>query len=363
MQSALLAGATAAAAVTAACLYTRRMDSKRSQSLKMCAPPPGLGASYFLSGVMGGSGAAKSNTGNLAGVAVVPQDYRALMRDAILAADPSATIIDPAKVLTDTAPSLHPRGTDPKDYWRHDESVRQAFTECVELAASTDICVSYLPSASMGSAVELHAARAAAKLILVIAPGPMQGNWVVRSYADRVFEDVAELQAWLTERLIPDAANASRSFALSTEIKAAGAINLKGSITFVYSSNFEASRLFYGSDLSLSVRADKGSVIFYALPGGASSLGVVQQGFSAAANPPRSARQSGADTVMLCLLITDVQETFERIVARGRCTVEQPPRQNALFGIFNALVRDPDGYLVELQCFLDQAEQERFTGA
>ena len=73
MQSALLAGATAAAAVTAACLYTRRMDSKRSQSLKMCTPPPGLGASYFLSGVMGGSGAAKSNTGNLAGVAVVPK--------------------------------------------------------------------------------------------------------------------------------------------------------------------------------------------------------------------------------------------------------------------------------------------------
>ena len=108
------------------------------------------------------------------------------------------------------------------------------------LAASTDICVSYLPSASMGSAVELHAARAAAKLILVIAPGPMQGNWVVRSYADHVFEDVAELQAWLTERLIPDAANASRSFALSTEIKQpVPCINLKGSITFVYSSNFE----------------------------------------------------------------------------------------------------------------------------
>ena len=36
---------------------------------------------------------------------------------------------------------------------------------------------------------------------------------------------------------------------------------------------------------------------------------------------------------MLCLLITDVRETFERIVI-AVAAVEQPPRQNALFGIF-----------------------------
>ena len=51
--------------------------------------------------------------------------------------------------------------------------------------------------------------------------------------------------------------------------------DLSGAITFLYSRNFVESRKFYEEDLGLCVRSDKGAVVFYELPGSASSLGVV----------------------------------------------------------------------------------------
>ena len=146
---------------------------------------------------MGGSGGGGAS---LAGIAVESQDYRALMRGAILAADPSATIVDPAIVVPAMAPGLHPPSTPEAEWWSADACVRQAFEACVDLAAKSDVVVSYLPTASMGSAVELHAARQAGRLVLVVAPGKMRFNWVVRSYADHVFEDVRALEVWLLER-------------------------------------------------------------------------------------------------------------------------------------------------------------------
>mmetsp|Transcript_102307 Transcript_102307/g.312914 ORF Transcript_102307/g.312914 Transcript_102307/m.312914 type:complete len:333 (-) Transcript_102307:331-1329(-) len=143
------------------------------------------------------------------------------------------------------------------------------------------------------------------------------------------------------------------------EVVVRPAVYPRGGITFVYSKLWDESRHFWGKVMGLRVRADKGSVVFYELPGTASSLGVVKQGVSAAQVPPCSAAQCGRDCVMLCLVVDDVQHWFERF---GTCdyTCEQPPTINTHFGIHNLLVRDPDGYLVELQQFLDPAEQAVF---
>ena len=43
------------------------------------------------------------------------------------------------------------------------------------------------------------------------------------------------------------------------------------------------------------------------------------------------------------------------------CAPAPPPYQNNRFGIRNALLRDPAGYLVEIQQFMDPAEHSRFT--
>ena len=194
LHSAVATTAIAAAMAAAWFILGRRRAALRKPSP---APKPDRRTSYFLSGVMGGSGGGGAS---LAGIAVESQDYRALMRGAILAADPSATIVDPAIVVPAMAPGLHPPSTPEVEWWSADVCVRQAFEACVDLAARSDVIISYLPTASMGSAVELHAARQAGRLVLVVAPGKMRGNWVVRSYADHVFEDVRALEVWLLER-------------------------------------------------------------------------------------------------------------------------------------------------------------------
>ena len=358
----LLVGTTT---VVAACFFSYRAgvryaaESRARAPRLMLTPRKASGISYFLSGVMGGSGAGSSK---LVGIAVESQDYRAQMRDAILAADATADIVDPAQIVEGRAPELHPHGA-PID-WSEDAAVGTMFGECVATAANCDVVVSYLPTASMGSAVELHAAYVAGRLILVVAPGEkMKGNWVVRSYADKVFDNVTELQDWLVGAVASDSLKGKVQRPFSSSM--ATTRPLGGSITFVYSSSLEASRAFYDEGLGLRIRSDKGAVVFYTLPGAAASLGVVREGVSAAVDPPCSARTAGRDTVMICLLSADVDGALKRVLALNipGVRVEQPATQNERFGIYNALLRDPDGYLVELQAFVDAEEHRRFCGA
>lgn len=150
------------------------------------------GSSYFLSGVMQG----KSASGD--GVeGTVNQDYRAEMKAAILAADATARVVEPWDLVAEKVKKIYPEGTQQSEMFKHDIHVRQCFQVCVDAAASSDVVISYLPEASMGSAVELSAAFAKGKTIVVIAPGSMAGNWVVRSYANVVLASLEELAAWL----------------------------------------------------------------------------------------------------------------------------------------------------------------------
>ena len=135
---------------------------------------------------------------------------------------------------------------------------------------------------------------------------------------------------------------------------------LRGSVIFLYSDDVARSRQFWGADLGLPVVAEKESVVFFKLPQAGGSLAVVKQGVSAAATPPVCARDAGKDVVMVCMLTDDVDGWSARMEGVGH-RLEQPPRQNERFGIKNALLRSPEGYLVEIQQFLDPAEQTLFT--
>ena len=150
------------------------------------------GSSYFLSGVMQGS---KANGDGVEGT--VNQDYRQLLKDAILAADPSATIIEPWDLVGAEVAKMYPEGTPQSEMFKDDAHVRQAFEVCVAAAAAATVVVSYLPEASMGSAVEIFKAKVAGRKIIVVAPGSMAQNWVVRSYSDHTFDSIDSLGAWL----------------------------------------------------------------------------------------------------------------------------------------------------------------------
>lgn len=149
---------------------------------------------YFLSGVMGGSG---TGTTTEAGIKMESQDYRSLIRKAILAADPQAHIIDPLELGEIRAAQLYPQGTPASKQWTDDSDVRDLFSDVLTAATTCDIIVCYLPCASMGSAIELHEARKAGRQILCICSEEMTSNWVVRCYSDVVFTSIDAFATYL----------------------------------------------------------------------------------------------------------------------------------------------------------------------
>ena len=192
--------------------------------------PEPAALTYFISGVM----VSKQGKATEQGLAMEPQDYRAQIRSAITSSDPSATIIDPLDLGAQRAAQLHPVGTPESELWRDDADVRSMLAEVVGAAAGADVVVCYLPTASMGSAIELHEARAvrtsspafvcclswllalltavdilsgvcclwqAGRTILVVTPdGAMRSNWVVRAYADKVFDSIDAMGEYLKEQ-------------------------------------------------------------------------------------------------------------------------------------------------------------------
>ena len=73
--------------------------------------------------------------------------------------------------------------------------IRRTFDAGLRRARDCDVLVAFLPSASMGTAIEIYeAARGGAAVLLIT---PMAANWVVRYYGDRIFPDLAAFERFL----------------------------------------------------------------------------------------------------------------------------------------------------------------------
>jgi TRAP-type C4-dicarboxylate transport system substrate-binding protein len=80
----------------------------------------------------------------------------------------------------------------------------ETFDEGVARAIDCDVLIAYLPSASMGTAIEMYEAYRSGAAVITITP--MSANWVVRAYSDRILPDLAALEGMLAsgdwERLL-----------------------------------------------------------------------------------------------------------------------------------------------------------------
>lgn len=113
-------------------------------------------------------------------------------------------------------------------------------------------------------------------------------------------------------------------------------------ITFLYVPQLEAAAQFYGELLGLPLALDQGTCRIYRLAA-QSYLGLCQrEGID-------SAPKTG---VIVTLLSPEVDAWYAYLSARG-VPFEQPPKLNATYGIYHCFLRDPAGYLVEIQRFLD----------
>ncbi len=64
--------------------------------------------------------------------------------------------------------------------------------------------------------------------------------------------------------------------------------------------------------------------------------------------------RSDRDTVLVTLVTDDVDRWHERLLAAG-IPCEKGPQIHPDYNVYHAFYRDPDGFLVEIQRFLDPA--------
>lgn len=119
--------------------------------------------------------------------------------------------------------------------------------------------------------------------------------------------------------------------------------SIEQQVTFLYTADLEATTTFYEEVLGLPLVLDQGSCRIYHVCRG-SFLGFCHH----------LARSQQPEGVILTLVSTAVDEWYTYLQSRG-VVVEKPPQHNTRFNIYHLFLRDPNGYLIEIQQFLDPA--------
>ena len=120
----------------------------------------------FIGGVMQGS---------IQGKGIVSQDYRRRIAAALQARWPELEVIDPF--------ALHPNSVE-----YDDAGAKETLFGMLDHAAASDLVIVYLPTASMGTALEMYVAHRAGVPVVTISP--LAENWVVRALSQRVYPDI-----------------------------------------------------------------------------------------------------------------------------------------------------------------------------
>jgi catechol 2,3-dioxygenase-like lactoylglutathione lyase family enzyme len=114
-------------------------------------------------------------------------------------------------------------------------------------------------------------------------------------------------------------------------------------VTFLYTRDLAAAVHFYGEIVGLPLVLDQGSCRIYRV-GRDAFVGLCTRADVVV-------RPSG---VIFTLVTPDVDGWYAYLVGQG-VAIEKPPTLNPAYNIYHLFVRDPDGYLVEIQTFLDPA--------
>lgn len=137
---------------------------------------------FFLAGIMQGS---KVEMG------IHDQSYRDALRDMLKARFPEARVLCPLELNPDSVS------------YTLDEA-RECFFSMVAEATRSDLIVAYLPSASMGTAVEMYEAHRAG--VPIVSISPLVENWVVMLLSNRVLPSLEAFEAFVqgggVERLL-----------------------------------------------------------------------------------------------------------------------------------------------------------------
>lgn len=112
-------------------------------------------------------------------------------------------------------------------------------------------------------------------------------------------------------------------------------------ITFLYTRDLMATAQFYEQVLGLDLVVDQGTCRIYRV----SADGWV--GFCERVEAPEKPQG-----IIFTIVTPDVDGWYARLAERG-VVFEKPPQDNPQYRIYHCFLRDPNGYLIEIQRFWD----------
>ena len=132
-------------------------------------------AKIFIGGIIQGS---------IKGLEIHEQDYRSRIKEIFQKHAPDCELYCPIE--------NHPNSLE-YDF----EQGERVFLDHIDMAATSDVFLAFVPQASMGTAVEMWEAHR--RGVPVISITPMRENWAVKFLSTRVFADLDEFESFLSE--------------------------------------------------------------------------------------------------------------------------------------------------------------------
>ncbi|MGC9469662.1 MAG: VOC family protein [Anaerolineae bacterium] len=121
---------------------------------------------------------------------------------------------------------------------------------------------------------------------------------------------------------------------------------IDGQITFCYTRDLAATSSFYEDVIALPLVVDQGACRIYRVAAQA-YLGFCE----------RDHAITSPDGIILTLVTEAVDEWYHYLSSLG-VEFQKAPAINDEYGIYHCLARDPNGYLIEIQRFLDPGWQD-----
>ncbi len=112
-------------------------------------------------------------------------------------------------------------------------------------------------------------------------------------------------------------------------------------ITFLYTLDLATTAHFYEEVMGFPLVLDQGACRIYRVAGEAFL------GFCERASAPKEPKG-----ILFTLVTDEVDAWYARLVAAG-VQIDSPPAVNETYGIYHFYARDPNGYAIEVQRFLD----------
>ncbi len=116
--------------------------------------------------------------GSIRDVSLHDQNYRSLLKNALLKAFPASEVYDPLERNQDSL------------FYTYEYGKTVFLNHNKMCGTEIDALIAYVPEASMGSAIEIWEAWKNNKFVAVISP--MKSNWVVKYLSDVIYETIED---------------------------------------------------------------------------------------------------------------------------------------------------------------------------